>query len=246
MVRQGHLSRFAQLFLGVTLGIGGCATTPDLSIRHDADGTSRAAQLTQEREQTLMALRADVALTRIAAAKQEAELEELRATVIQLRQENGQSQQALSEAKRVLEARETELAAAKTERDRLAQAPAHSDVGDRTLATLQDQVASLSQELTQLKQAVTVVAQKAGDESATRRDGSRDDDNRAGQLGHMVPAMHVLREPVPPSTPSRITVQPGDSWWSLARKHKTTIHALRAVNGRIGDHVVVGEELRLP
>lgn len=218
----------------------------DPPLRNVADEMGRATHLSQEREQALAALRAEVAATRIAAAKQEAELQALRATVIQLRQENSQSQQALSEAKRALEARETELAAAKTERDQLAQAPTRSDMNDRMLATLQEQVASLSQELTQLKQAVTVVAQKTVDESATRRDGFRDDDNRAGQLGHMVPAIHVLREPVPPSTPSRITVQPGDSWWSLARKHKTTIHVLRAVNGRIGDHVVVGEELRLP
>ena len=246
MVHRGHPFQFALLFLGTTLGMGGCVTTPDVSVRNNADQTHRAAQLAQEREQTLTALRADVASTRIAAAKQEAELQELRATVIRLRQENSQSQQALSEAKRVIEARETELAAAKTERDQLAQPPTRSDVSDRTLATLQDQVTSLSQELAQLKQALTVVAQKAVDESATRLDGSRDDDNHAGPSEHMVPAMHVLRERVQPSTASRITVQPGDSWWSLARRYKTTITALRAVNGRIGDYVVVGEELRLP
>lgn len=249
MLRQGHPghpSRFALLVLTVILGIDGCMTAPDVSVRNKADEARRAIQLTQEREQALAELRAEVASTRIAAAKQEAELQTLRTAVTQLRQENSESQQALFEARRMLDVRQTELAAVKTERDHLEQAHTQSGVSERTLATLQDQVASLSQELTQLKQTVTVVAQKAVAESAIRRDSSMDDDNQAGPSGHIVPAMHVLREPMYPSAPSRITVQPGDSWWSLARKHKTTIETLRAVNGRVGDHVTVGEALRLP
>lgn len=246
MLRQGYPTRFVLLALGVTLGIDGCVTAPDVSVRNKADETHRTAQLSQEREQALAALRAEVAATRIAAAKQEAELQALRTTVTQLRQENSESQQALLKAKQTIEARQSELATLKTEREHLAQVQTRPDVGDRTLATLQGQVASLSQELTQLKQTVTVVAQKAVAEAATRRDGSMDEDNQAGPSRHIVPAMHVLHEPMYPSAPSRITVQPGDSWWSLARKHKTTIEALRAVNGRVGDHLTVGEELRLP
>jgi chromosome segregation ATPase len=93
------------------------------------DEARRATQVMQEREKELTALRSEMAATRIAAAKQEAELYELRMTVSRLRQDNNDSQQALLETKRMLESRQTELAAMKMERDQLAQATAQSFTG---------------------------------------------------------------------------------------------------------------------
>lgn len=259
--RNSRQNSFTVLVLiCLTLGIGGCATAPDVPLRNAEDEARRATQVMQEREQELAALRAEMAATRIAAAKQEAELHELRATVSQLRQDNSDSQQALLETKRTLESRQTELAALKTERDQLVQATPHSETSEHRLTALQDTVAALSQELAELKQKLTVVAAKSIDDSTTGHNNvvseetSQPSVTRAGSLSGspttaangVIHALHVLGEAVDRSKSVWITVQPGDSFWSLARKHKTTIKALRALNGRVGDQLVVGEELRIP
>lgn len=235
MVREGLRTRLAWLVLSMTLGMGGCVTAPDLSIRHDAEEARRAMQLAQEREQVLAALRVEVASTRIAAAKQEVELQELRASVVQLRQENGDSHQALQDATRALDARETELASMKTERDQLVQTSAQVDMSEQKLATLQETVASLRHELTELKSAMALAAYQPAGSAERPREEHR-----------IIPAIQILRAATDQANPSWITVQPGDSWWRLARNHKTTIEALRAVNGRAGDHLTPGEQLRLP
>lgn len=95
----GQRSGLPLVLAGLMFQFGGCAGTPDISVRSAADEGRRATQIMREREQELVALRADIASTRIAAAKQEAEVHELRATVWQLRQENGESHQALLEAR---------------------------------------------------------------------------------------------------------------------------------------------------
>lgn len=247
-------------FVSLTIVIGGCATAPELPIGRGIDEAGRALQLMQEREKELAALRAEMAATRIAAAKQDAELHELRTSVVQLRQENGESHQALLEAKRALDARDRELTAMKLDRESRAEASVQSSGTERHLAELHNTVASLSQELATVKAAMaqaarmSPVATERRDEPMTTAQSGRtsgrprrtaaalDDEVVHG----IVPAVHVPREDGEPSRPSWITVQPGESWWTLARKHKTTMTALRAVNGRVGDHLRVGDALRLP
>ena len=223
------------MLIVVPLAIGGCTTVPDLPLRNVTEEMQRAAQLIQEREKGLAAFRAEMAATRIAAAKQEAELHELRATVAQLRQENGESRQAQLEAKRALDVREIEVAATKAECDQLAQASVQSGMNERQLTALHDTVASLSQELAAIKSTMALGKPTPAD-SVARQD--RDE--------RIIPAVHIFREDAEQSKPSWITVQPGDSWWSVARTHRTTVKALRAINGRVGDHLNVGEAIRLP
>ncbi len=229
--------RSGQALLSVSLIflISGCVTAHDVPMARPTDEGRYAAQLMQEREQELAALRSEMASTRIAAAKQEAEVHELRATVVQLRQENGDSHQALLEAKRTLDAREIEVAATKAERDQLAQASVQSGMNERQLTALHDTVASLSQELAAIKSTMTLGKPTPADSTARQ-----DRDER------IIPAVHILREDAEQSKPLWITVQPGDSWWSLARIHHTTVKALRAINGRAGDHLNAGEAIRLP
>ncbi|MBX3307075.1 MAG: LysM peptidoglycan-binding domain-containing protein [Nitrospira sp.] len=231
----GNRHRGVALVVLVTVVLGGCATAPEVSMYHGIDEAGRALQLMQEREKELAALRAEMATTRIAAAKQDAELHELRTTVVQLRQENGESHQALVEARRTLDTRETEMASLKTQREHLIQASTSPSATDQRLAELQSTVASLSQELAAMKFTMALARRTPGD-SAERHDDQE----------RIIPAVHVLPDDRDQSKPSWITVQPGESWWTLARKHKTTMTALRAVNGRVGDHLTVGEALRLP
>ena len=42
------------------------------------------------------------------------------------------------------------------------------------------------------------------------------------------------------------TVQPGDSLWTLARRLNTSVNKLRAANNISGDHIRVGDRLRVP
>lgn len=246
--------RFMTTFLlASTLGLVSCATSP-LPPRLDTiDEPRRAAWIVQDREHALATLRGDMTSIRIAAAKKEAELQELRALVTQLRQENVESRQALLDANRTSEAQRTELAILKVERNQSAQSKELQGKSDQQLAVLQETVATLSQDLVQIKETIAISTARAvvHELNANERKGSeltptRQTTERRDSSSHIVPAMHVVLEDAGGPTPSRITVQPGDSLWVLARRHHTTIQALRAANGLQGDQLVVGQELTLP
>lgn len=227
------------------------------------DESRRVEQAVQEREHERAALRAEMAAARIAAAKQEAELQELRALVTQLRHENGAARQASLDATHLAEARQTELAALKAARDQTVIANAAEPTShDRHLAILEATVDTLSQELAQLKQTLTAVTVP----TPVRLPKAKDPKTRASQSKapaqgeqaaasnvqsalsseRIIPAMHLLPDEQSVSGRTHITVQPGDTLWGLARRHKTTIEALRMANGIPGDHVMVGRALRLP
>lgn len=261
MQSAGRRSGLSPSLISMMLMISGCVTTPDVPMTSATAEAGHATQMIQAREQELAAFRADMAATRIAAAKQEAELQALRATVVQLRQENRDSHQDLMEAKRMLETRETEQAAMEAERDRFAQASAQSGMNDRQLAALQDMVASLSRELAEVKSTMALAAYQSDDsrkpqhgESARTAQAGRPSERQSASFSasprdateRIIPAVHIFRTDADQSKPSWITVQSGQSWWSLARQYHTTMRALRAANGRIGDHLLVGEAIRLP
>lgn len=48
------------------------------------------------------------------------------------------------------------------------------------------------------------------------------------------------------SGPVRVTVKPGDSLWSLAKKHHTTVAAIQKANGLKGDMIRDGKKLIIP
>lgn len=249
------------LLVGLLLWVNGCSSAPLLPHRSLSDEARRAVRIVQDREHELAAARAEVAATRIAAAKKEAEFSELRALVTQLRQENGESHQSLLEARQMAEARQTELATLKTERDQLLQAETKQEHERSHLTALQETVISISQELAQLKQTVsspTPYPVARGPKSNNRKPSEGDPEkpsldqqesmpSKRAETGEgIVPAVHILRDHTNSSAHTRITVQPGDSLWSLARKHRTTVTALRAANGIPGDALIGGQELILP
>lgn len=113
MNRTPSHSMVITFVLASSLGLISCTAAPSPSWVDRMEEPRRAAQMVQDRQQELAAFRADMAATRIAAAKKEAELQELRALVTSLRQENGESRQTLLEANRMVEGQHTELAALK-------------------------------------------------------------------------------------------------------------------------------------
>lgn len=253
---------FTFLFLvGLALWASGCASSSVLPNRSLSDESRRAARIAQDRENELTAARSEVAATRIAAAKKEAELSELRAFVTQLRQENGESHQALLEARQAAETRQTELAALKTERDQLLQAKAEQGQERSHRTALEETVATISQELAHLKQTVasptpSPVARAPKSNSRKPPEGNRKKPSsgqeepvpvkRIESGDRIIPAVHVLPDDTGTSARTPITVQPGETLWSLARKHRTTVTAIREANGILGDAVIVGQELILP
>lgn len=239
--------------LAFALGLVSCATPPAPSRVDSVDEPRRAARVVQEREQELARLRADMAAIMVAGAKKEAELHELRALVTQLRLESAESRQAAIEADRAAEVRHTALAILTVERDQLAVVHAQPEKSDQHLAALQETVTTLSQDLAQMKQAMarSIASAAVHEINANERKGSeikptRQMTERRASSSHIVPAVRIALEDAGDPTPSRVTVQPGDSLWILARRHHTTIQALRAANGLQGDQLLVGQELTLP
>jgi LysM repeat protein len=192
------------------------------------------APLVRDRGLELAALRAEMAATKIAAAKKEAELLELRDLVRQLRLENAESRQAFLDLRDQAEQRQRDLEQARETLARQAHAPSTED-----LSLLKGTVATLAQELGQLRQELA----KSIAKEQVNLPVVRQDSPPSPALSPM--AMTVTAATVPASS-SIIIVQPGDTLASLAKRHRTTITALRALNGLLGDQLVVGKQLILP
>ena len=213
---------------------GGCSSTPPLSGTGTPESRAQAATLVRDRELELTALRAEMAATRIAAAKKEAELLELRDLVQQLRLENAESRQAFLELRDQAEQQQRNLEKAREEQQHQAQSHASQD-----LSALKDTVVALAQELGQLRQDLAKpVAKEQVKLPAARQ--------KSSPSSAVLPMAMAVTGVLVPDSPSTITVQPGDTLPSLAKRHRTTVEVLRKLNVLKGDRLIVGRELVLP
>jgi LysM repeat protein len=237
---------------------GGCSSTLPIGGTGTPESRAQAATLVRDRELELTALRAEMAATRIAAAKKEAELLELRDLVQQLRQENAESRQAFLDLRERTEQRQTDNEKGRDAQDRLAQSQT-----TQQLAVLKDTVVALAQELGQLRQElVRPVAEerptpaktppsKSGDPSSPglrsdplqRRLSARQNSAPSSAISPV--ALTVTAAGVT-GTPSTITVQPGDTLRRLATRTRTSVARLREVNQLEGDALEVGQVLVVP
>ena len=244
--------------LASTLGLVSCATSPLPSRVDRMEEPRRAAQVVQYREQELATLRADMAATLIAAAKKEAELQELRHLVQQLRLENTEFRQASLELRDQAEQRQRDLEKAQEEQAR--QAHAHST---QDLNVLKDTVVTLAQELGQLRQDLAKPVAKERVKSSNSGSSESSESGLHEPRSHPPQRMRAARQHASassaispmaltvtdasvPDAPSTVTVQPGDTLASLAKRHRTTVEILRTLNVLTGDTVIVGRELVLP
>jgi hypothetical protein len=207
-----------RLLAGLVLLFLGCSTLqptkPDIPEPRVQETTP-----VRDRGQELATLRAELAATKIAAAKKEAELLELRALVQQLRLENAESRQAFLELRDQAEQRQRDLVKARETPERQAKAQSQDD-----LTVLKDTVMMLAQELGQLKQDLAKPVAKE----------------------KVVSMALTMNAATVPDSPSTITVQPGDTLASLAKRHRTTVEVLRKLNVLNGDILIVGRALVLP
>ena len=246
------------LTVAVTLIAGGAMLVGCASQRQDrlasTDTREQVLAVAREREAELSTLRAEMAATRIAAAKKEAELVELRALVAQLRQENTDSHQRLLEIRQAVEVRQTEMNTLKAERDQLL-VTKH----DQSLTALKEGLMVLTKQLDDVRQDI---GQKAARTSgkALRPPVER---TTASSPPVVTPSpvqvrpSHVYEGPSSTSavslvaihaaqTPSdvlRIRVQPGESLSGLARRYRTTVTAIAQLNQLHTDVIAVGQGL---
>ena len=245
------------LFLGLILLGAGCSGAPPAGTGR-SESQVQAETLVRDRGVELTALRAELAATRIAAAKKEAELQELRDLVQQLRLENAESRQAFLELRDQAEQRQRDLGKAQEEQARQAQAHSTQD-----LNVLKDTVVTLAQELGQLRQDL---AKPAAKERVTSSNPGSSESSESGlQEPRSHPPQHVqaarqhasassaispmaltVTDAIVPDAPSTVTVQPGDTLARLAKRHRTTVEILRKLNVLTGDTLIVGRELVLP
>ncbi len=219
---------------------GGCAV--DQAILQQAaleDARRHADAVVQEAQAELTSLRAEMAATRIAAAKKEAELRRLRREVGQLRAAQADLHKAQRRQREAMQAQQAKLDTLRRERDRLLEdmalvelrysadssrpgtARSRGGKREKRQPTVQARVKALEVSVTALMTHLTQHTQ----------DGIGNDglDPRRGA------------DPDP-----RITVQRGDTLWEFSRTYGVPVHAIRAANGLTGDLIVVGQRLRIP
>lgn len=245
------------LLSGLVLLCAGCSSTPPAGIG-TPESRAQVSPLVRDRELELTALRAEMAATRIAAAKKEAELQELRGLVQQLRLESAESRQAFLELRDQAEQRQRNLEKAREEQDRQTQAHSTQD-----LSVLKETVVALAQELGQLRQDLTKPVAKErvksinpgsakSPESGPREPRSDPPQHvpaarqNSSPSSAMSPMALTVTAAVVPGPPSTITVQSGDTLSGLAKRHRTTVEVLRRLNVLKGDALIVGHELVLP
>ena len=231
MRRAAHPLGMTLLTGLVMLGVG-CNSTPPGGIGI-FESQIQPVPPVRDRGLELAVLRSEMAATRIAAAKKEAELLELRDLVRQLRLENAESRQAFLDLRDQAEHRQRDLVKDREVQERQAEAHATQDI-----SVLKDTVSMLAQELGQLRQDLAMPPAK--EQVKHIKPGS-------SLPPTMLPmAMTVIPATVPDSSPLTVPVQPGDTLASLAKRHRTTVEALRKLNVLKGDALIVGRALVLP
>lgn len=245
------------LLSGLVLLGAGCSSAPPA--RTDLpESRVQVATPVRDRGLELTTLRVELAATRIAAAKKEAELLELRDLVQQLRLENAESRQAFLELRDQGEQRQRDQEKVRGEQERQANAHTTQDfnVLKETVVTLAQEIGQLRRDLTD---PVTKELLKSSNPGSSKSRESGLDAPRSNSP-QRIPAARQSLLPSPAVSPmaltvtadgvpdafSTIVVQPSDTLASLAKRHRTTVEVLRKLNALTGDVLIVGRELVLP
>lgn len=254
------MGTFFLLVLGLLAS--GCATDRTAWPGPEVEAARRQAdQVVRDSYAEVAALRQDLAATRIGAAKKEAEIQDLRRQIAELSQAAAELRQARAAQLQEIESVQAELTLLRDERDRLLQAStgtmgqgadspslsSQAGEGEPTatrmqsrLAELESAVATLTVELTQVKQELAKPLGKPGSRPGTP----------TGSLSTppaVIRPASLTDPPAPSATrPLSIQVQAGDSLWTIARRHGLTVEQLKNANGLHGDLILIGQQLVIP
>jgi len=237
----------------------GCTMVGESTVPLPEVQESPMAGLLREREAQLAALRAQLAAAHIASAKQEAELTALREQVIQLRREGIESRQRMLELRHEVEEAQAREAAPRSEPgEMIVSQPATESAPDETAADWRPVVSVLMQEVKQLKEELDAVIRTPQDpptEQTPKRESPSGEGLAESEGDHSankgVTAASAAGSPkdiikFSDQASNRIRVVSGDSLWSLARKHRTTVEQLRRANPHVSTWLHIGQMLVLP
>lgn len=157
-----------------------------------------------------------------------------------------EAERRLIEARRVIDLQREELAVARSERERIA----------RARSVLQGELRQLRKQFQNGKRAKEGASPAAIiSRMAERPDWTNpvlEQDARSGTVDESVDTM-ASAGVVPPVTQASlmidhvsVSIKPGDTLWSLARRYRTSVARLMAINELIDDRIHIGQTLTVP
>jgi len=228
-------------------GSTGCARVTPLSEPTPTDLQVTADSLkaaVREAQRTAAELRTEL-------DEQRKELADAQVARAQLQGMLQETERRLADARQIIDLQREELSAARTERERVAQAvqPPHHPTRQSTKAGL-----SRGKSLSSIPEGIAETLPKI--ESATEHPPAMDEtpassqtflsEAEAGTIVAPVAQSTALSTPTGEPHVKTIVVRNGDTLWTIARRHKVGVNALRSLNGVSGDLIMVGRTLRVP
>lgn len=173
-----------------------------------------------------------------------ADLQILRA---QLEGTGREVERRLAEARRVIDLQREELARARSERERIG----------RTTAALQSQLRHLRKQVSHLGKQTQGAASQASitsqlDERVDPtkvgfpQEAQRDEVQESVDRISLARAASVFMHSPTVAGHVNVAIRPGDTLWSLAKRHQTTVAHLMVINELIDDRIHVGQLLSVP
>ena len=241
----------------------GCASDQTPQLPADDGGVSRkqAEAANQRARAEINAIRAEIATARIAAAKKEAEVQELRRQLAQVSQgetqrqqmtENNSAEVMMLRAEREKLLREKSELQAQVANPQSPRVAAEGPASHDKMQAMNTALSLLAHELAQVKQ--QLAKNQPGDKSKGKGKGkdkgpdlmpSSATEESAPRLQPAV----MESAPEPDRTPGatiKHTVQPGESLFGIARQYGVTVDELKKANGLKGEVMQAGQRLRIP
>lgn len=219
-MRRG-LTSLPLLPLAGLLLAASCATFSGPAVPSDGEIARRQAdRIVRDARAEASTLRAEMAAARIAAAKQEAEVQALHTQLAELRQ--------------TLAVRQQEVAGLRSDRDRLFAARAELQTQAAEIPALRQRAADLQATQARLTELEAALAALRGELAEMKQ--------RPARRPAKARAKSTASAPPPP----RVTVQPGDTLFAIAAAQGLSVEALQQANGLSGTQVRVGQSLVLP
>ena len=167
-----------------------------------------------------------------------------------------EAERRLTEARHVIDLQREELASSRTERQRVSQA---GSALQNQLKQLQKQLSKMGKQFERGGEAGAAPANlsSANTRPSAVRPVNMSPVNHGAEITHaaaapseMLPAEAVVDSgspsTVPGGTSSSVSVKPGDTLWSIARRLHVTVRDLMVENELPGPQILVGQALRIP
>lgn len=237
-----HKSQFLSLFL-IFAVLGGCASKP----KHDFveqpqenvfKGLSNHEVLLKESRAEASRLRSELAAMRIAAAKQSADLQYYQGTRGNFREKE---KELASENQSI----KTQISKLQEERDQLRRQNAEFQARSAAIPEMRQLVMDLKALQTSVHQMTTSMQTLSNDIVKIKLDIVKNEKRLLANTPKHV-AQPVTPPPTPPRQRRRVTVEHGDTLWSISQAHGISVQQLKEMNDLTTDIISVDQQLEVP